>query len=77
MPIVSCRPVAMAIFSLVPTPSVVATRIGSLKPAALVSNSAPNPPSEAVVPARAEALASGPIALTSAAPASISTPAAL
>ena len=70
-------PVSMAILSLVPTPSVVATRIGSLKPAALGSNSAPKPPSAAVVPARAEALARGPIALTSALPASMSTPAAL
>ena len=35
MPMVSCRPVSMAILSLVPTPSLAATRIGSLKPAAL------------------------------------------
>ncbi len=32
---VACRPVSMAILSLVPTPSLAATRIGSLKPAAL------------------------------------------
>ena len=35
MPTVSCRPQAIAILSLVPTPSVVATRMGSAKPAAL------------------------------------------
>ncbi len=32
---VSCRPVSMAILSLVPTPSLAATRMGSLNPAAL------------------------------------------
>ena len=32
---VSCTPVSMAILSLVPTPSLAATRIGSLNPAAL------------------------------------------
>ena len=35
MPIVSCRPVSIAILTLVPTPSVAATRTGSVKPAAL------------------------------------------
>jgi hypothetical protein len=45
MPTVSCSPVSIAMRSLVPTPSVLDTRIGSRKPAAFGSNSAPNPPS--------------------------------
>ena len=49
---VACRPVSMAILSLVPTPSLAATRIGSLKPAALRSNSAPKPPRSASAPGR-------------------------
>ena len=49
---VSCRPVSMAILSLVPTPSLAATRIGSLNPAALRSNSAPKPPRSASAPGR-------------------------
>jgi hypothetical protein len=65
----------MAIFSLVPTPSVEETRIGSTNPAAFRSNSAPNPPSPPITPAREVALASGLIASTSASPAAISTPA--
>ena len=35
---VACCPVSMAILSLVPTPSLAATRIGSLKPARFRSN---------------------------------------
>ena len=35
MPIVSYKPLSMAIFTLVPTPSLAATRIGSTNPAAL------------------------------------------
>jgi hypothetical protein len=69
-------PAAIATFSLVPTPSVVETRIGSLNPAAFRSNSAPKPPSPALVPGRAVERASGLIASTSAFPASMSTPAA-
>src|SRR5271165_2047657 len=65
----------MAIFSLVPTPSVVETSTGSVKPAAFRSNSAPKPPKPPMTPARVVALASGLIASTSASPASISTPA--
>src|SRR5579883_2125227 len=75
IPIVSWRPDAIAILSLVPTPSVVATRIGSLKPVAFRSNNAPKPPSPASLPRRAVDFASGFSASTSAAPASISTPA--
>jgi len=75
MPTVSCRPVSMAIFSLVPTPSVDEISTGSTKPAAFRSNRAPKPPMPPIVPARAVARASGLIRSTSASPASISTPA--
>ena len=75
MPTKSCIPVSMAIFSLVPTPSVVETSIGSANPAAFRSNSAPKPPRPPITPARVVAFASGLIASTSASPASISTPA--
>ena len=71
---VACRPVSMAILSLVPTPSLAATRIGSLNPAAFRSNSAPKPPRSASAPTRRVALASGLMAATSALPASMSTP---
>jgi len=73
----SCLPVSMASFSLVPTPSVVATRMGSRKPAAFGSKKAPKPPRDAAVPRRAVARASGLIASTRALPASMSTPADL
>ena len=69
-------PVSIATFSLVPTPSVVDTSTGSVKPAAFRSNSAPNPPSPPITPLRVVARASGLIASTNASPASISTPAA-
>src|SRR5690606_10464762 len=75
MPMVSCRPVSMAILSFVPTPSVLATNSGSVKPARFKSNSAPNPPSSESAPSRRVALASGLMASTSALPASMSTPA--
>ncbi|SPU27738.1 Uncharacterised protein [Candidatus Bartonella washoeensis] len=42
----------MAIFNFVPTPSLAATRIGSLNPAAFKSNSPPKPPISASVPLR-------------------------
>jgi hypothetical protein len=77
MPIVSCLPAAMASLSFVPTPSVVATRMGSRNPAAFGSKKAPKPPRAAAVPLRAVARASGLIASTSALPASMSTPADL
>jgi hypothetical protein len=70
-------PVSIAIFSLVPTPSVVETRMGSRNPAARRSNSAPNPPRPAAAPERAVDLASGLMASTRASPASMSTPASL
>ena len=75
MPTVSCRPASMASRSLVPTPSVEATSTGSRNPAALRSNSAPNPPSPPIAPVRPVLRASGLIASTSASPASMSTPA--
>src|SRR5438270_112246 len=74
---VSNRFAAIASFSLVPTPSVDATKIGSLNPAAFRSNSPPNPPREASAPGRAVARAAGAMRSTSASPASISTPALL
>ena len=55
-PTVSCSPVSMAIFSLVPTPSVVETSTGSEKPAAFRSNSAPNPPNPPITPGLARRL---------------------
>ena len=57
MPTVSCSPVSIAIFSLVPTPSVVETSTGSVKPAAFRSNSAPKPPKPPMTPARLVAFA--------------------
>ena len=75
MPTVSCRPVSIATLSLVPTPSVVATSTGSVKPAAFGSNSAPKPPRPPITPGRRVDRASGLIASTSASPASMSTPA--
>jgi hypothetical protein len=77
MPTVSCRRLSIASFSLVPTPSVAATRMGSAKPASFRSNSAPKPPSPPAAPERAVALASGLIRSTSVLPASMSTPASL
>ena len=44
MPIVSWMLLSIAILTLVPTPSLAATRIGSVKPAALRSNRPPKPP---------------------------------
>src|SRR5436190_1634716 len=58
-PTVSCRPLSIAILSLVPTPSVVARKIGSLKPAALGSNTAAKPPRPASAPGRANVYAVG------------------
>ena len=52
-------PASAASSTLVPTPSVVATRTGSAKPQAARSNSPPKPPSAAFAPARAVALATG------------------
>ena len=72
-----CRPVCLASSSLVPTPSVVATSTGSVKPAAFRSNSPPNPPRSDSAPARRVRLACGIISPISASPASISTPASL
>ena len=46
-------PVSASRSTLVPTPSVVATRIGSANPAALRSNRPPNPPNVPLAPARA------------------------
>ena len=42
--------VSIATFNFVPTPSVAATSIGSLKPAAFKSNSPPNPPIDDMAP---------------------------
>ena len=75
-----CRPrhagrCSIASFSLVPTPSFAATSSGSTNPAAFRSKKPPNPPSSASAPGRRVALASGPIARTSALPAAIETPA--
>jgi hypothetical protein len=77
MPTVAWWLASMATLSLVPTPSVVATSSGSVKPAAFGSKKAPNPPSEASEPLRAVARARGAMALTRALPASMSTPASL
>ena len=71
---VSCRPVSIAILTLVPTPSLAATSTGSLKPARLRSNSPPKPPISASAPGRAVAFTSGLISSTMRLPASISTP---
>src|SRR5215467_13700508 len=65
----------MAILTLVPTPSVVATKIGSEKPACLRSKRPPNPPISAPAPGRAVARTSGLIKSTIRLPASMSTPA--
>ena len=72
---VSWRPVSIAILTLVPTPSLAATRTGSLKPSGFRSNSPPKPPISASAPARAVARTSGLISSTIRLPASISTPA--
>src|SRR6185295_12612567 len=74
MPMPPCSPVSIAILSLVPTPSVAATSTGSLKPAALRSNSPPKPPISASAPARAVARTIGLMRSTRRFPASISTP---
>ena len=74
IPIVSYTPLSMAIFNFVPTPSLAATRIGSTNPAALRSNSPPNPPSSAPAPGRRVARANGRIRSTSRLPTSMSTP---
>ena len=63
--------------SLVPTPSVPETKIGSLYPAALRSNRAPNDPSAAIQPDLLDEAARGLIACTRLFPAAISTPASL
>src|SRR5258705_911199 len=73
----SKRFISMASLSLVPTPSVDATRSGSLKPAAFKSNRPPKPPKSAAAPRRAVAFAAGAIRETNASPASMSTPASL
>ena len=75
MPTVLCRPVSMASFSLVPTPSVVLTSTGSWNPAARRSNKAPKPPSPPITPGRVVARARGLMRSTKASPAAISTPA--
>ncbi len=75
MPTVSSRPESMATRSFVPTPSVEATSTGSAKPAARVSNSAPNPPRASITPGRAVPAAIGLMRSTSALPAAMSTPA--
>ena len=75
--VVSCVPTAPAIISLVPTPSVPATRIGSEYPAALRSNMAPKPPRLDATPLRIVDFTAGPIAETRSLPASMSTPASL
>ena len=77
MPTPRCNPVVLASSNLVPTPSVAATKTGSWKPAALVSNSPPNPPRSVLAPARFVRLACGAISPISASPSSISTPASL
>src|SRR5437870_3502514 len=74
IPMVSCRFMASASFSLVPTPSVPATSTGSRYRLGS-STSAPNPPMPASTSGRSVALANGLIASTSASPASMSTPA--
>ena len=75
MPTVPWRPVSMARRSLVPTPSVLLTSTGSVKPAARRSNSAPKPPNPPITPGRAVARASGLMRSTRASPAAMSTPA--
>jgi len=65
----------VAVLTLVPTPSVVATRTGSAKPARLRSNRPPKPPISASAPGRAVARTNGLIRSTMRLPASISTPA--
>src|SRR5690606_37453429 len=69
--------VSMAILSLVPTPSLAATRTGSTKPAALRSKRPPKPPISPSAPGRRVERTAGVIASASALPASISTPACL
>ena len=49
----------MAMASLVPTPSLAATRTGSLNPQAFRSNNPPNPPNDGLEPTRAVAAAKG------------------
>jgi hypothetical protein len=49
---VSCLPVSIASFSLVPTPSFAATSSGSLKPAAFRIEEPPKPPISASAPGR-------------------------
>jgi hypothetical protein len=75
IPIVSWRPVSIAILTFVPTPSFAATRMGSRKPAAFRSKSPPKPPISASAPGRRVERTSGLMASTMALPASMSTPA--
>ena len=75
MPTVSWMPLSMAIFTFVPTPSLAATRIGSVNPAALRSNRPPKPPISASAPRRRVERTSGLIFSTMELPASMSTPA--
>ena len=63
--------------SFVPTPSVLETSIGSLKPDCFKSNKPPKPPNSPVVPFIAVAFAIGEISETSSSPKSMFTPASL
>ena len=75
MPIVESCFVWIAIFNLVPTPSVAATKIGSLNPAAFRSNKPPNPPMAEITPVLLVFFKLGLMRCTNSLPASISTPA--
>src|SRR5579871_5829132 len=73
IPTLSNRPTCRATSSLVPTPSVAATRTGRRYPAG-TSNSPPNPPTPDSTPGRVVAAASGAMSSTARDPASIDTP---
>ena len=77
MPMVSCFSSSMAIFSLVPTPSVPETRMGSCIPAKSGANSPPNPPMPDTTPGITVRLTCSFISSTDRYPAVTSTPAAL
>ena len=77
MPMVSCLSSSMAIFSLVPTPSVPETSTGSSMPVRSGANRPPNPPMPDTTPGITVRFTCFFISSTDSYPAVTSTPAAL
>ena len=77
MPMVSCLSSSMAIFSLVPTPSVPLTSTGSFMPVSSGRNSPPKPPMPSTTPGVWVRATWARISSTALYPAVMSTPAAL